>query len=142
MGADAPAVNLALNKVQPAAILQIPAHFESCVREEAAKPSLKFTGERVTTCRPAAAGGTGPGAPLPSCSNLADSAEPSAALAVPAELKQNRQGIPLLLRASFFCKKPKQQKAINRPVDTRVKHSEARTFTSSSRIYNLNTAPL
>lgn len=42
-------VNLALNKVQPAAILHIPVHFGSYAREEAAKPFLKFMGERIST---------------------------------------------------------------------------------------------
>ena len=42
-------VNLALNKVQPAAILHIPVHFASYAREEAAKPFLKLMGERIST---------------------------------------------------------------------------------------------
>lgn len=44
-------VNLALNKVQPAAILHIPVHFGNYAREEAAKPFLKFMGERISTAQ-------------------------------------------------------------------------------------------
>lgn len=42
-------VNLALNKVQPAAVLHIPVHFGSYARQEAAKPFQKFTEESICT---------------------------------------------------------------------------------------------
>lgn len=41
-------LNIALNKVQPAAILHIPVHFGSYAGEEAAEPFLKLTGERIS----------------------------------------------------------------------------------------------
>lgn len=47
--ANAPVVNLSLNKVEPAAVLHIPVHFGSYARQEAAKPFQKFMGERICT---------------------------------------------------------------------------------------------
>lgn len=126
--ADAPVLNVALNKVQPAAILHIPVHFGSYAGAEAAEPFLKLTGERTSTTDHQWREGQDLELHTPD-----NQTAPTASVTL-VELKIWK-GIPLLL-----CT-PKQQKAMNKHFDERrINYSEARPLTSC--IFNLNTAPL
>lgn len=89
-------VNLALNKVQPAAVLHIPVHFGSYARQEAAKPFLKFMGGEDLYSGPQVPGGTGPGPPHSRQSNHINGTDPNAASLTSAE-PRIQKGILLCL---------------------------------------------
>lgn len=80
-------VNLALNKVQPAAVLHIPVHFGSYARQETAKPFLKFMGERICAADHRCQEEQGPGPSHSRQSDLINSTDPNAASVTSAELR-------------------------------------------------------